>query len=105
MGAGGKKLLTNVPGIHFTMPGKAAYKPRFFVLDQMVLRYYKNENEEQEAGNIHLESVNAVLPSRVPDAPEHALDLVCADRIYTIAGYNREDMVRWATVLTCVVSA
>jgi hypothetical protein len=28
---------------------------------------------------------------------------VCADRIYTIAGNDREDMVRWATVLTLVV--
>jgi hypothetical protein len=29
---------------------------------------------------------------------------VCADRIYTVAGNDREDMVRWATVLTLVVS-
>ncbi|GLE07249.1 hypothetical protein PINS_up017309 [Pythium insidiosum] len=28
---------------------------------------------------------------------------VCADRIYTIAGNDREDMVRWATVLTLVL--
>lgn len=28
---------------------------------------------------------------------------MCADRIYTIAGNDREDMVRWATVLTLVV--
>ena len=77
----------------------------------MNLRYYKSE-ESSEAinghtdsslGSIHLASVNAVLPSRVPDAPEHALDLVCADRIYTLAGMNREDMVRWATVFTLVV--
>lgn len=104
MGAGGKKLLTGVRGLHFRLPGAATYRARWFVLDGMYLRYYKSENDEQEAGSIHLASVNAVLPSRVADAPEHSLDLVCADRIYTVAGNNREDMVRWATVLTLVVS-
>ncbi|GLE07470.1 hypothetical protein PINS_up017781 [Pythium insidiosum] len=101
VGAGGKKLNSSrVLRLH--LPGNT-YRKRWFVLDGMILRYFKTENEEQELGEIHLTSVNAVLPSSVADAPEHALDLVCADRIYTIAGNDREDMVRWATVLTLVL--
>ena len=96
---------SRVRNLHFRLPGAATYRPRWFVLDGMILRYYKGNNgDETELGSIHLEGVNAVLPSRVLDAPSYALDLVCADRIYTIAGNNREDMVRWGTVLTSVVS-
>uniref|UniRef100_K3X6M7 PH domain-containing protein n=1 Tax=Globisporangium ultimum (strain ATCC 200006 / CBS 805.95 / DAOM BR144) TaxID=431595 RepID=K3X6M7_GLOUD len=101
VGAGGKKLNSSrVLRIH--LPGNT-YRMRWFVLDGMILRYFKSNTEEQELGAIHLTSVNAVLPSSVADAPENALDLVCADRIYTIAGNDREDMVRWATVLTLVL--
>ncbi|TMW63838.1 hypothetical protein Poli38472_002779 [Pythium oligandrum] len=101
VGAGGKKLNSSrVLRIH--LPGNT-YRKRWFVLDGMILRYFKSEAEDQELGEIHLTSVNAVLPSSIADAPEHALDLVCADRIYTIAGNDREDMVRWATVLTLVL--
>ncbi|TDH70797.1 hypothetical protein CCR75_001149 [Bremia lactucae] len=101
VGAGGKKLNSSrVLRLH--LPGNS-YRVRWFVLDGMILRYFKTSTEEQELGAIHLTSVNAVLPSSVADAPEHALDLVCADRIYTVAGNDREDMVRWATVLTLVL--
>lgn len=101
VGAGGKKLNSSrVLRLH--LPGNT-YRVRWFVLDGMILRYFKTSTEEQELGAIHLTSVNAVLPSSVADAPEHALDLVCADRIYTVAGNDREDMVRWATVLTLVL--
>ena len=103
VGAGGKKLINSVRSIHFRMPGASTYRPRWFVLDGITLRYYKAETDEIEAGSIHLANVNAILPSRVSDAPEHALDLVCADRIYTIAANTREDLVRWATVLTLVL--
>lgn len=74
VGAGGKKLNSSrVLRIH--LPGNT-YRMRWFVLDGMILRYFKNNSEEQELGAIHLTSVNAVLPSSVADAPEHALDLV-----------------------------
>jgi len=74
VGAGGKKLNSSrVLRIH--LPGNT-YRLRWFVLDGMILRYFKNNSEEQELGAIHLTSVNAVLPSSVADAPEHALDLV-----------------------------
>ncbi|CAI5705613.1 unnamed protein product [Peronospora effusa] len=101
VGAGGKKLNSSRL-LRLHLPGNT-YRVRWFVLDGMILRYFKTSTEEQELGAIHLTSVNAVLPSSVADAPEHALDLVCADRIYTIAGNDREDMVRWATVLTLVL--
>ncbi|TYZ57628.1 hypothetical protein PybrP1_003380 [[Pythium] brassicae (nom. inval.)] len=101
VGAGGKKLNSS-RGLRIHLPGNT-YRMRWFVLDGMILRYFKNNSEEQELGAIHLTSVNAVLPSSVADAPENALDLVCADRIYTVAGNDREDMVRWATVLTLVL--
>lgn len=74
VGAGGKKLNSSrVLRLH--LPG-STYRSRWFVLDGMILRYFKSEAEEQELGAIHLASVNAVLPSSVADAPEHALDLV-----------------------------
>lgn len=74
VGAGGKKLNSSrVLRIH--LPGNT-YRMRWFVLDGMILRYFKNNTEEQELGAIHLTSVNAVLPSSVADAPENALDLV-----------------------------
>ncbi|KAF4321354.1 hypothetical protein BBO99_00004759 [Phytophthora kernoviae] len=101
VGAGGKKLNSSRL-LRLHLPGNT-YRVRWFVLDGMILRYFKTSTEEQELGAIHLTSVNAVLPSSVADAPEHALDLVCADRIYTVAGNDREDMVRWATVLTLVL--
>ncbi|KAG6964789.1 hypothetical protein JG688_00007549 [Phytophthora aleatoria] len=101
VGAGGKKLNSSRL-LRLHLPGNS-YRVRWFVLDGMILRYFKTSTEEQELGAIHLTSVNAVLPSSVADAPEHALDLVCADRIYTVAGNDREDMVRWATVLTLVL--
>ena len=81
----------------------------WFRLDGVNLRYYRSDTASDSSssssllGSIHLASVNAVLPSRVSDAPMHALDLVCADRIYTVAGQSREDMVRWATVLSLVL--
>ncbi|KAF4032438.1 Pleckstrin homology domain-containing protein [Phytophthora infestans] len=96
VGAGGKKLNSSRL-LRLHLPGNS-YRVRWFVLDGMILRYFKTSTEEQELGAIHLTSVNAVLPSSVADAPEHALDLVCADRIYTVAGNDREDMVRWATL-------
>ncbi|RHY31466.1 hypothetical protein DYB32_003469 [Aphanomyces invadans] len=103
MGAGGKKLIqTSLRGLRWHLPGNT-YRSRWFVLDGMMLRYFRSKNDDQELGSIHLTSVNAVLPSSIADAPDHALDLVCADRIYTIAATTREDMVRWATVLTLVV--
>jgi len=102
VGAGGKKLQTSVRSLRIHLPGNS-YKSRWFVLDGMILRYFRTQHDDQELGAIHLASVNAVLPSSIADAPEHALDLVCADRIYTIAANTREDMVRWATVLTLVV--
>jgi hypothetical protein len=74
VGAGGKKLNSSrVLRIH--LPGNT-YRMRWFVLDGMILRYFKSNTEEQELGAIHLTSVNAVLPSSVADAPENALDLV-----------------------------
>lgn len=77
VGAGGKKLQAGTSiGIRLHMPG-STYRLRWFVLDGMVLRYFKTQNEEQELGAIHLASVNAVLPSSIADAPEFALDLVC----------------------------
>ncbi|ETV84138.1 hypothetical protein, variant 2 [Aphanomyces astaci] len=103
MGAGGKKLIqTSLRGLRWHLPGNT-YRSRWFVLDGMMLRYFRSKSDDQELGSIHLSSVNAVLPSSIADAPEHALDLVCADRIYTIAATTREDMVRWATVLTLVL--
>ncbi|EQC41831.1 hypothetical protein SDRG_00690 [Saprolegnia diclina VS20] len=102
MGAGGKKLQTSIRGLRLHLPG-SSYRSRWFVLDGMMLRYFRSKNDEQELGAIHLTSVNAVLPSSMADAPDHALDLVCADRIYTVAAATREDMVRWATVLTLVL--
>ncbi|ETW07460.1 hypothetical protein H310_01972 [Aphanomyces invadans] len=103
MGAGGKKLIqTSLRGLRWHLPGNT-YRSRWFVLDGMMLRYFRSKNDDQELGSIHLTSVNAVLPSSIADAPDHALDLVCADRIYTIAATTREDMVRWATVLTLVL--
>ncbi|KAF0687301.1 hypothetical protein As57867_020875, partial [Aphanomyces stellatus] len=103
MGAGGKKLIQNsLRSLRIHMPG-STYRQRWFVLDGMMLRYFRSKSDEQELGSIHLTSVNAVLPSGIADAPEHALDLVCADRIYTVAATTREDMVRWATVLTLVL--
>ncbi len=112
-GAGGK-LLNAARSLHFRLPGAQTYRPRWFVLDGMYLRYYRHEHNPSnddpnndrgvaELGSIDLTLVNAVLPSRVADAPAHALDLVCADRIYTLAGTHREDMLRWATVLTQLV--
>ncbi|KAG6579950.1 Cell 12A endoglucanase [Phytophthora cinnamomi] len=92
VGAGGKKLNSSRL-LRLHLPGNT-YRVRWFVLDGMILRYFKTSTEEQELGAIHLTSVNAVLPSSVADAPEHALDLVCADRIYTVAGNDREDMLR-----------
>ncbi|KAH9086435.1 hypothetical protein LEN26_020082 [Aphanomyces euteiches] len=103
LGAGGKKLIqTSLRGLRLHLPG-STYRSRWFVLDGMMLRYFRSKNDDQELGSIHLTSVNAVLPSSIADAPENALDLVCADRIYTIAATTREDMVRWATVLTLVL--
>ncbi|OQR97167.1 hypothetical protein THRCLA_07073 [Thraustotheca clavata] len=102
MGAGGKKLQTSIRGLRLHLPG-SSYRSRWFVLDGMMLKYFRSKNDDQELGAIHLTSVNAVLPSSMADAPEHALDLVCADRIYTVAAATREDMVRWATVLTLVL--
>ncbi|CAI5742668.1 unnamed protein product [Hyaloperonospora brassicae] len=92
VGAGGKKLNSSRL-LRLHLPGNT-YRVRWFVLDGMILRYFKTSTEETELGAIHLTSVNAVLPSSVADAPEHALDLVCADRIYTVAGNDREDMLR-----------
>lgn len=78
VGAGGKKLNSSrvIRMPHFSAN---TYKKRWFVLDGMILRYFKSENEETELGEIHLASVNAVLPSSIADAPDHALDLVGLD--------------------------
>ena len=76
VGAGGKKLQAGTSiGIRLHMPG-STYRLRWFVLDGMVLRYFKTQNEEQELGAIHLASVNAVLPSSIADARKFAV-LVC----------------------------
>ncbi|EEY63461.1 uncharacterized protein PITG_21466 [Phytophthora infestans T30-4] len=82
VGAGGKKLNSSRL-LRLHLPGNS-YRVRWFVLDGMILRYFKTSTEEQELGAIHLTSVNAVLPSSVADAPEHALDLKiwCAGRRY-----------------------
>ena len=78
VGAGGKKLNSSRL-LRLHLPGNT-YRVRWFVLDGMILRYFKTSTEETELGAIHLTSVNAVLPSSVADAPEHALDLVERER-------------------------
>jgi hypothetical protein len=81
-GAGGKRLQTSTRGLRIHLPGNA-YRKRWFVLDGMILRYFKNDLEDQELGAIHLTSVNAVLPSSLGDAPDHALDLVGTQSNYS----------------------
>lgn len=88
VGAGGKKLNSSrVLRIH--LPGNT-YRMRWFVLDGMILRYFKNNSEEQELGAIHLTSVNAVLPSSVADAPENALDLVRPTHILRLGAMEQD---------------
>eukprot|EP01035_Chromulina_nebulosa_P016896 gene16896-22385_t len=91
-----KRLITGSP-----------YKKRWFRLDMSVgiLNYYKSEVDAESLGDIDLSIITDIQYSQVFDAPEFSLDLISADRHYTVAAESHSQMVRWAYAFTLVLNA
>jgi hypothetical protein len=93
---GQESFATSVKSL-FTKSG--VFKLRWFVLDvkKQKLSYYKEDSgNSPESGFIDCRLINDVTLSALPEAPEYALDLVCKDRVYTIACNSHNEMIRWA---------
>ena len=87
-----------------SMFASSAWKTRFFVLDGMMLKYFAGEAMSKELGSIHMNTVKAVAASSIDDAPEHSIDLVSEERIYTLSAPDQASMLQWASVLRSIIT-
>lgn len=83
------------------MPGNT-YNRRYFVLDtaKKMLWYYYDERAVDVKGEVDLKEIIAVDISHVHDAPSHSIDLISAQRHYTITADSQEEMLKWAYAIT-----
>lgn len=92
---------------NFSVKGlfSSGYKRRWFVLDTetSVLEYFESDavgrSKHARLGVIDLNEVTRIEPSRVYDAPSFAIDLQCADHVYTLAAESAEIIADWTAVL------
>jgi hypothetical protein len=91
----GKSMLANF---------KKSYQWRWWVLEGNFLRYYKDQNAAKASGSIDLSAATGVSVSVLYDAPHNALDVNTPERVYTVAADTREEMIKWAKVLTAVIN-
>ncbi|CAM6002399.1 unnamed protein product [Sphagnum balticum] len=77
------------------------YQTRWFSLDAAGgrLLYFADESERDQKKEISLAGILSVQRSALHDAPPHSIDLVSADRHFTLAAESAESMLRWAYVL------
>ena len=76
-----------------------SFSKSYFAVDVKtnMIKFYKDaKNLTNEKGSLDLFWVSDIILSKVMDAPAHSLDLVTADRHYTIVAESHNEMVRWA---------
>ena len=83
---------------------KNNFQWRWWILDGHTLRYYRDQNSAKESGWIDLNKIESVTLSQISDAPPNSIDLNAPDRIYTMACDTQEEVVRWATVFSKILS-
>mmetsp|Transcript_28858 Transcript_28858/g.84244 ORF Transcript_28858/g.84244 Transcript_28858/m.84244 type:complete len:855 (-) Transcript_28858:321-2885(-) len=83
--------------------GSTRYRPRFFVLKEGRLHYFKTAaaaaNGEAPTGTINLHEVVQVRGSQDPATPEFAIDLLTQSRIIVIVAENDGSFTKWLAVL------
>lgn len=75
------------------------YKKRWFTLstEKRCLIYYKDDAPDQmESGFIDISQIIDVQRSVMADAPPHSIDLVSAEKYFTVAAETEAQMVLWA---------
>ena len=87
------------------MPGNS-YNRRFFVLDaeKRMLWYFQDDQSSEVKGEVDLKDIIAVDASHVHDAPSHSLDLISADRHYTVTAESQQEMLRWAYAISLLIA-
>lgn len=86
----------------------AGYRLRYFLfdIDTKQLSYFKNSEPScPESGNIDLSYIIDVQPSVVFDAPDNSIDLISADRIYTLVAETKPIMLKWAYAFRLFIKA
>ena len=92
----------------------SSFKKRWFVLDGMLMRYFKSKDDADEAGVVHLstiKSMNLKAKSRFGDESGNSVDdiivtemhLVGATRTYIIGTQVEEEILRWAGLIHLVI--
>ncbi|KAK7248871.1 hypothetical protein SO694_000422102 [Aureococcus anophagefferens] len=81
------------------MASRGGFHRRYFRLEKNELSYYRGLTDKARLGAVNLRDVEDVRLSRVEDAPSHALDLVAADRVFTVGADTRAELARWALAI------
>ncbi|KAH8076397.1 hypothetical protein JL721_396 [Aureococcus anophagefferens] len=81
------------------MASRGGFHRRYFRLEKNELSYYRGLTDKARLGAVDLRDVEDVRLSRVEDAPSHALDLVAADRVFTVGADTRAELARWALAI------
>ena len=86
------------------LPGNT-YNRRYFVLDteKKMLWYYMDDSSSEVKGEVDLKEIVAIDISHVHDAPSHSLDLISADRHYTVTADSQEIMLKWAYAISLLL--
>jgi hypothetical protein len=81
-------------------PVTGSYFPRHFRLSKGVLTYSDSpdnlESSAAASGTVNLDTISSIKQSVVWDAPPFSLDLVSAERHYTLVASDEEDMLVWS---------
>lgn len=88
------------------MPGNT-FNRRYFVLDKekKMLWYYQDENSSDSKGEVDLKEIIAVDLSHIHDAPSHSIDLISAERHYTVTADSQEIMLKWAYAIKLLLKS
>ena len=81
---------------------KSAFTKRFFVIEGERLIYYKDKSSPVESGSIYLNTIERIEESIIHDAPPNSIDLLTADRCYTLACETSADKQKWVLALASV---
>jgi hypothetical protein len=94
-------ILTGQTPSLFTRMTATAFKTRWFRLDnaKKVLRYYEDNEEQAEKGQIDIDIVVDVDYSQLSDAPPFSIDLITHDLHYTLQCQSQSDMLKWALAI------
>ncbi|NDD59051.1 MAG: hypothetical protein EBZ47_07385, partial [Chlamydiae bacterium] len=62
-----------------------------------------DESSPDVKGEVDLKDIVAIDVSHLYDAPSHSLDLISADRHYTVTADNQETMLKWAYAISLLL--